>query len=284
MSLITPFDPWGSSLCTCPKKLSLSAYTGCSHGCLYCYASSYIVNFSTIRPKKNFLQRLSKEIKKIPPSSYITMANSSDPYLPLEKKEELTRGALKILKDCYLRLALVTKSSLILRDLDILREFKSIIINISLTTLNESLAKRLEPYASLPKERLETMEKLSKYVTVICRFDPLIYPLNTAEIEKVINAIKNAGVKQIITSTYKVRPDNLNRMMSSFPEHKNTWKKLYLDEGERFSGYTYLAKDLRKELIEKVKDTCTRNELDFSSCREGFSDLNTKTCDGSDFF
>ena len=284
MSLITPFDPWGSALCSCPKKLSLSAYTGCSHGCLYCYASSYIADFSCVRPKKDFLKKLEKEIKKIPYDSYITMANSSDPYLHLEKKEELTRQALNILKDYDLHLALVTKSSLILRDLDILKEFKNIVVSISITTLNKPLAKRLEPRASPSKERLKTIEKLSKKLPVICRFDPLIYPLNTEEIKTVVRAVKSAGAKQIITSTYKIKPDNFKRMVASFPEYKSIWKRLYLDEGEKNNGYTYLAKNLRKELIEKVKKSCLENKLDFSSCREGFSELNTKTCDGSSFF
>ena len=99
----------------------------------------------------------------MPKNSLITMANSSDPYLPLEKELKLTQSALKILKNYNLRVMIVTKSSLILRDLEILKEFKSIVISISFTTLNENLSKKLERFASLPLERLKTMENLSKY-------------------------------------------------------------------------------------------------------------------------
>jgi len=65
MPLIAPFDPWKNTYCTCPNKFSLSPYTGCTHACLYCYASSYIINFSNPRPKKNFLERLKSQIKDI---------------------------------------------------------------------------------------------------------------------------------------------------------------------------------------------------------------------------
>ena len=56
MSYIQPFDPWKSPLCTCPPKYSLNPYTGCGHKCLYCYATSFIKNFYTPRPKKDFLK------------------------------------------------------------------------------------------------------------------------------------------------------------------------------------------------------------------------------------
>ena len=283
MSLITPFDPWNSKLCTCPAKYSLSGYTGCSHGCLYCYASSYIVNFAKPREKKDFLNKLERELKKLTPSSFITMSNSSDPYLGLEKKLGLTRQALQILKNYDLKLMIVTKSSLVTRDLDILKEFKKVVVAISLTTLNEALAKKLEPNSCLPKERLKAIESLAAHIPVVCRFDPLIYPLNTDEVEKIIKRIKEAGAKQIITSTYKAKPDNFKKMIRAFGEHKDLWHELYLVKGQRLSGYRYMPKEKRKELIEKVRTAALSQELEFSSCREGFGKLNTAECDGSSF-
>lgn len=281
MSLITPFDPWKGNLCTCPAKYSLSAYTGCTHGCLYCYASSYIREFSQPREKKDFLKRLEKEIKKIPKGSLIAMANSSDPYLPLEQELKLTRAALKIMKEYDLSLNIVTKSSLVLRDLDILKSFKKIVVSISFTTLNKELAKKLEPYSCPPQERLRTIKELSLCLPVAVRLDPLIYSLNTEEIERIIREIKISGAKQVITSTYKVKPDNFKRMTAAFPEYKDLWQKLYLKQGEKIGGYTYLPKTLRKDLINKVREITLSEGLEFSSCREGFGNLNTTNCDGS---
>lgn len=284
MSLITGFDPWKGDLCTCPAKYSLSAYTGCAHGCLYCYASSYIRGFSQPREKKDFLKRLEKEIRKVPKGSLIAMASSSDPYLPLEKELNLTRAALKIMKEHDLSINIVTKSPLILRDLDILKGFKKIVVSISLTTLNKELAKKLEPYSCPPQERLRTVKELSLYLPVAVRFDPLIYPLNTGEIEGTIRDIKVSGAKQIITSTYKVKPDNFKRVTAAFPEHKELWQKLYFKQGERMGGYIYLPQALRKDLINKVRKIVLSQELKFSSCREGFNNLNTANCDGSSIF
>jgi len=283
MALITPFDPWKNVLCTCPDKYSLSAYTGCGHGCLYCYASSYIRNFFVPRAKKNFLNRLKKEIKKLPHGSYITMANSSDPYLPQENKLKLTQEALKILKDYDIKLMLVTKSSLILRDADILKDIKHLVISISITTLDKGLSKKLEPNAPSPLMRLKTIEKLAKITKIVCRLDPLIYSVNTKNIRRTIRILKSAGVKQIITSTYKAKPDNLKRMVNVFGKQKEIWH-IYIEEGERKGHNLYLPFSLRKNLIEKVRTAALDEKLEFSSCREGFAPLNTANCDGSSFF
>lgn len=285
MPLITPFDPWKNKYCTCPPKYSLSAYTGCDHGCLYCYASSYIRNFSHPRPKKDFLKRLETQIKKIPKNSMITMANSSDPYQELEEKLQLSRKILVILKDFDLRLNIVTKSPLIVRDIDLLSKFKNITISFTLTSLDMKVAKRIEPFLKFtPQEKLKAISLLSKSIPVAARFDPLIYPLNTENIKETIKALKKSGAKQIITSTYKTKPDNLKRMSKAFPEYAKLWETLYLKTGEKINGYNYLPLALRIKIIEEVREFTLSEGLEFSSCREGLSDLNTATCDGTSLF
>lgn len=284
MNVITPFDPWKSKFCSCPQKYSLSAYTGCGHGCLYCYASSYIRNFSLPRPKKNFLRALENDLKKIPEYSIVTISNSSDPYQPLEKQSKLTQSALNILKNYPLHINIVTKSMLIVRDLEILKELKNLVISFTFTTLSEKLSKRLEPCVSSPHEKLKALEKLCRNFSVACRLDPLIYPLNTLEIKEIIKSLKLCGVKQIITSTYKLKPDNFKRMCKEFPQYKALWQELYLKKGEKTSGYISLPENLRKNLIEEVRTAALGAGLGFSSCREGFAELNTKNCDGSSFF
>jgi hypothetical protein len=83
--ILGPFDPWKSQLCTCPAKLSLNPYTGCPHGCLYCYASSYILRFAECRPKVDLLKRLARDTAKVKPGTLVALSNSSDPYPPQEK-------------------------------------------------------------------------------------------------------------------------------------------------------------------------------------------------------
>jgi len=284
MSLITHFDPWKNNLCTCPEKYSLSPYTGCGHGCFYCYASSYIRNFSQPRSKKDFLVRLNKEIKKIPQDSTIAIANSSDPYLPLEKTMHLTRSALELFTTYSFRINIVTKSNLILKDLPILKNLKKVVVCISLTTLDKNLSKKLEPFAPTPEERLKTIEKLSSHLPVAVRLDPLIYPLNTTSIQNIVNKLKQSGAKQIITSTYKIKPDNFRNMISAFPEHRTLWQRLYLKTNKNEWPHNYLPEDIRKRLIIEVKQSAENMGLLFSSCREGFNYLNTAACDGSSLF
>ncbi|MDD4182819.1 MAG: radical SAM protein [Candidatus Omnitrophica bacterium] len=285
MNLIAPFDPWKNQYCTCPGKFSLSAYTGCAHNCLYCYATSYIRNFSSPRPKKDFTKRLENELKRIPAGSIITIANSSDSYQPLEKKYKLTREMLLLLKNYQLKINIVTKSILILRDIDVLKDLKNIVVSFTLTCMDKQLAQKLEPgLRECPLEKLKAISTLSKYIPVAARFDPLIYPLNTKDIKEAVKALSDSGVRQIITSTYKTKPDNFKRMCEAFPEYASLWKSLYMARGERKGGYNYLAAELREKLIGEVKGAADTVKLKFSSCREGFSGINTTSCDGSSLF
>jgi DNA repair photolyase len=79
--IIRPFDPWQSPLCTCPFKYTVNPYTGCGHGCLYCYASSYIKDFFRPRPKENILINVRKDLQSLPKGSVVELSASSDPFL-----------------------------------------------------------------------------------------------------------------------------------------------------------------------------------------------------------
>jgi DNA repair photolyase len=282
MEVINLFDPWKSKLCSCPIKYSFSPYTGCSHNCLYCYASSYIPNFFICRPKKDIVKRLMHDIKKIDRKIYISIANSSDPYPPLEKELKLTRECLKILINNRFKILLITKSDIVKRDIDILSKAK-VCVSFSITTLDENKAKKLEPNAPLPKERLNAIQKLiENNIPVSIRLDPIIPLINDDEIENLIKEISGIGVKHVTSSTYKARADNWKRMSTIFPEEMKKLEKLYFKDGERISNSYYLPKEVRYNLMKKVRNTCDKLCITFASCREGFYELNTsKSCDGS---
>jgi DNA repair photolyase len=282
MEVINLFDPWKNKLCSCPIKYSFSPYTGCSHNCLYCYASSYIPNFFICRPKKDIVKRLMHDIKKIDKKIYISIANSSDPYPPLEKELKLTRECLNLLINNRFKILLITKSDIVKRDIDILSKAK-VCVSFSITTLDENKAKKLEPNAPLPKERLNAIQKLiENNIPVSIRLDPIIPLINDDEIENLIKEIFGIGVKHVTSSTYKARADNWKRMSAIFPEEMKKLEKLYFKDGERISNSYYLPKEIRYNLMEKVRNTCDKLGITFASCREGFYGLNTsKSCDGS---
>jgi len=277
--LIAPFDPWKSELCTCPEKLTLNPYTGCSHRCLYCYVSSYIPGFFRCRPKKNLIHRLEREASKLN-GELISIANSSDPYPPLEKSLQLTRACLNILSKHDCRLQLVTKSPLVTRDIDILRRVPSV-VSMSITTEDDEVAKTIEPGAPPPSKRLQALEELVQSgISVSTRIDPIIPFLNDQP-ETLVRKLSSIGVSHVTCSTYKAKPDNWRRLAQAFPALAELLKPLYFDKGERIGRSLYLPRKMREEILTKVKRLVEKEKMKFSVCREGFPQLNSAACDGS---
>jgi len=279
VALISEFDPWHSALCTCPPKLTFNPYTGCDHGCIYCYASSYIPRFSSCRPKKNLIPRLRREAAKLK-GEIISIANSSDPYPNREEKTCLTRECLEALAKSNCRIQIVTKSTLVVRDIDLLRKIPSM-VSFTITTDNDDTARLLEPQAPHPSERLEAIASLIRNgIPTSARIDPII-PFVNDNTESLIEKLASSGIRHVTCSTYKVRPDNWQRLSKAYPELATKLRPLYFEKGERISGHVYLPKDLRLELMRNVKTCAERNGLEFGTCREGLGFLNTAPCDGS---
>ncbi|MEM3726660.1 MAG: radical SAM protein [Candidatus Bathyarchaeia archaeon] len=279
LSLITSFDPWRSKLCTCPPKLTFNPYTGCDHRCLYCYASSYIPKFYDCRPKKDLLTRLEREAQKLR-GEIVSIANSSDPYPTIEAEKTLTRRCLKILAGYNCKIQIITKSDLVMRDIDLLAKIPTVVA-LTITTEDEDLAKVLEPNAPSPKQRLKAIQTLiDKGIPVTVRVDPVIPYVNDNP-ENLIKTLAAIDVKHITASTYKVKADNWQRLSLAMPETAQKLKPLYFEKGEKIARYTYLPKGLRIKLMEKVAASAKKHGLKFGTCREGLSHLNTATCDGT---
>lgn len=283
--IIRPFDPWkAESLCTCPFKYSINPYTGCSHACLYCYASSYIRNAFNPRPKSDLLENVLKDLRIIPKGSIINISSSSDPYIQLEEKKQLTRKILERIVNNYV-VEIVTKSNLVTRDIDILKRGRSV-VSITITTLDERLASIIEPGAPSPLKRIEAIRELSKSnIPVVLRLDPIL-PFLTDSEENIRNVIRNAakaGAKHVVSSTYKVKVDNLSRILSVFPDLSEKYREIYFKKGERIHGSYYASRKYREDILLKVKEEAKRNLLTFSTCREGLQALNDSevTCDGT---
>ncbi len=283
------FDPWRSELCTCPLKWVASPYTGCGHRCLYCYASSYIPRHFQPRAKKDFVEKLRKDLEKVPRGALIEMATSSDPYTPPEQELRLTRKAIHLILSKGFRLLITTKSDLVVRDLDLLTRFRGrVAVAVTITTLDENLARRLEPGAPPPSRRVEAVKILSsRGVPVTVRLDPIIPFLNDDpnQIEELVARVAEAGARQVTCSTYKAKPDNLRRMMNAFPDLANKFRELYLERGARIHGYRYLEPSLRFRYLTTVQRIVLRYGMAFETCREGFPQLNTPgfACDGSSY-
>jgi DNA repair photolyase len=277
--LISRFDPWRSSTCTCPPKLTFNPYTGCDYACVYCYASSYIPRFFSCRPKSDLLQRLRRESAKLK-GEIVSIANSSDPYPRMEAESGLTRKCLAILSQHDCRIQIITKSTLVARDTDLLGKVPCTVA-LTITTDDENMAKLLEPYAPSPTERLKTVETLtSKGIPVSVRVDPII-PFVNDNPERLIATLASIGVKHVTTSTYKAKPDNWRRLTTAMPRVAEKLKPLYFEQGEKTGGYTLLPTDLRLKLMKNIRRLAVENGMKFGVCREGLAELNTAACDGS---
>jgi DNA repair photolyase len=279
MPLISRFDPWRSSLCTCPPKLTLNPYSGCDHHCVYCYASSYIPRFQECRPKKGLLRNLKREAAKLKGET-VSISNSSDPYPRMEATAGLTRRCLEILAESNCRIQIITKSNLVTRDDDLLSKAPSTVA-LTITTLDEEVARVLEPHAPLPAERLRAAEYLvSKGIPVSVRIDPLI-PFVNDKPEKLVAALASIGVKHVTSSTYKIKPDNWCRFAAAMPLVAEKLQPLYFKQGEKLGGTTFLPRDLRLRLMMNIRTLTTAQGMKFGVCREGLAQLNTAPCDGS---
>ena len=279
MTLISKFDPWRSPLCTCPAKLTLNPYTGCDHACVYCYASSYIPRFFNCRPKKDLVSRLRRECRNLK-GEIISMSNSSDSYPNLESKTGLTRQCLEIMSTCNCRIQIITKSSLVTRDIDVLRKIASM-VSMTITTDDDAVAKLLEPNATSPSERLKAVETLiEKGIPTSVRIDPIIPFLND-DSENLIKTLSSLGVKHVTGSTYKTRPDNWRRFSQALPETTEKLRPLYFSEGEKIGGSVLLPRDLRLKLMRSMSTLAAKYGMKFGTCREDLAFLNTAACDGS---
>ena len=190
-----------------PFNRSLNAYRGCEHGCIYCFARpthayqgmSPGLDFeSKLFAKPDAAAVLEKELRKpgyLPET--IAIGTNTDPYQPVESNRHITREVLKVLSKFNHPTAIVTKSHLILRDLDILAsmaERELLSVGVSVTTLERRLSRIMEPRAPTPQRRLETVRKLAKArVPVTVMLAPIIPAINDHEIEAVITAAAEAG-------------------------------------------------------------------------------------------
>jgi DNA repair photolyase len=188
---------------------SINPYRGCEHGCIYCFARpshawlgmSPGADFeSRLFAKPNAAQLLAKELSApgyVP--RVIAMGTNTDPYQPLEKKMRITRSLLEVLRDFQHPVAIVTKSPLILRDLDILSDMAAKGLAkaaLSVTTLDRRLARMMEPRAGTPARRLQAIKGLSEAgIPAGVMFAPAIPALNDHEMEAVLTAAREAGAR-----------------------------------------------------------------------------------------
>jgi DNA repair photolyase len=219
-----------------PFDRSINPYRGCEHGCIYCFArpthaymglSAGLDFESKLFAKPDAAKLLERELAK---PGYkprvIAIGTNTDPYQPIEKEWRIMRQILEILNRANHPVAIVTKSALIMRDIDILKEMatKNLVrVGLSVTTLDRKLARTMEPRAATPPRRLEAIQALSEAgIRTSIMVAPIIPALNDHEIERILDAGKAAGAQEasyvILRLPLEVSPLFRDWLLQHYPD------------------------------------------------------------------
>jgi len=216
--------------------LSINPYRGCEHGCIYCYARpthSYLnlspgLDFETrIVAKVNAAERL-REALCAPGYAplLLNIGSATDAYQPVERRLRITRSVIEVLAEASHPFSLITKSSLVERDLDVIGPMAArglAAVYVSITTLDVDLARKLEPRAAAPHRRLRTLKTLAEAgVPVGVSVSPLIPFLNEPELERVLEAARDAGASNafsiVLRLPWEVNPLFQQWLQQHLPE------------------------------------------------------------------
>lgn len=220
---------------------NMNLYKGCSHGCIYCDSRSncyQIKNFNIVRGKLNAISTLERELSR-KEKGVIGMGSMSDPYNPQEKKYEITRDALKLIQKYNYGVSIDTKSDLVLRDIDCLKEISkknNVIVKFTITTASDELSKKIEPHVCPSSKRFAAIKKLSDNgIFVGIMINPVLpFITDSAEnIRSLVRLAHESGAKFI-----------------------HTYMSMTLRDNQRdYYYYSKIDKEIKKRYIETYKES-----------------------------
>ena len=252
------------------SKNWINIYRGCTHGCIYCDARSKCYNmdhdFEDIEIKVNAVEILEEKLSKKRNKCMIKTGAMSDPYIHLEEKLLQTRKCLEIINKYGFGLSIQTKSSRILRDIDLLKKINDnskCVVEMTITTYDDELCKILEPSVSVTSDRLETLKQINEAgIPTIVWLSPILPFINDTE-KNIINIVESCakvGVSGMIFFNAGVTMRDGNReyfyekLDKYFPNMKEKYKRLY--------GNSYILKSPNNnELSNLFYKLCKKNNM-----------------------
>ena len=238
----------------------INPYIGCMHSCLYCYAR-FMKRFTGHKePWGKFVDVKINAPDLIPERTLkyegksIFMSSVTDPYNPLERKCQLTRRILKRLIPLQPDLGIQTKSDLVLRDIDLLWQFKNCEVGLTITTLDDNLRKEIEPFTSPVKNRIKALEKLKEAGIKTYVFIGPILPFFT-EWKEIVCRTKN------FTDSYMF--ENLNITGTVWSQVKNWLNERHSDLLREYEHIYFTKNNYWDKVEEEVKLFCKEQKVDF---------------------
>lgn len=248
----------------------MNIYRGCTHGCIYCDSRSKCYGltheFEDIEVKINAPQLLEKALKSKRKKCMIGTGAMCDPYLHIEENLKLTRKCLELIDQYEYGVAVQTKSTRVLRDMDLLKSINDktkAVVQMTMTTYDETLCKILEPNVSTTKERFETLLQFKKAgIPTVVWLTPILPFINDTEenIREILEYCVEAGVKGIICFGMGVTLRDGDReyfykaLDKHFPGIKNKYIRTY--------GNAYdIPSPNNEKLLEIFKEVCVKNGM-----------------------
>lgn len=233
-------------------------YTGCIHKCIYCYAE-FMKRFTNHSEEwGDFLDiKDTKEMKipKLKEGSTILISSVTDAYNPYEKKYELTRKILSNLVDTTANVEILTKSSLVTRDIDIIKKIKNTKVGLSINTLDDNFRRKTEPYASSIEKRIEALKILKKEKVHNYAFVAPIFP-GITNVKELIDELKD-HVDFFWFENLNLRAAYKKRVLDFIREYRNDLMPLY-EEIYCHNNISYWE-NLRKE----IEEYCEKKNLNY---------------------
>ena len=252
------------------SKNGMNIYRGCSHGCIYCDSRSKCYQmkheFKDIEIKENALELLENTLKHKRKKCIIGTGAMSDPYMPIEKVLGYTRKAMNLAYQYGFGFTLITKSDLVLRDLDLLKKINDqskAVVQVTLTTYDDQLSKQLEPNVCTTQQRIEILRRCAQLnIPTIVWLCPILPFINDTKenIEAILNACIEYKVKGIICFGMGVTLREGNReyfyeqLKKLYPNLLNKYIKIY---GNRY----ILSSPHHQELMKYFHTTCEANGI-----------------------
>jgi DNA repair photolyase len=268
-----------------PFSHAINPYRGCEFGCRYCYAR-YTHEFLELRTPEEFEQKiyfkqnaawlLEQELRRLKPGAQIALGTATDPYQPLERKQRITRSLLEVFaRHSGFSLGIVTKSALIARDVDLLKEIAGrhrLTVHLTVTTVNTKLARILEPRAPRPDLRMRTLAELRKAglrAGILC--SPLMPGItdSRSSIAAVARAAKHADASFFAAGALFLKPCSQPTFFAFVREHFPEQLPAY---ERRYGQNAFVSAEYKRRVAELVDSVCREYKLGkrYGEPQEGF--------------
>jgi DNA repair photolyase len=257
-----------------PFTHTINPYRGCEFACRYCYAR-YTHEFLELRDpdeferkiyfKQNAAWLLAQELAHLKPGTEIALGTATDPYQPLERKQRITRSLLEVFaRKGGFRLGIVTKSTLVTRDIDLLQAVSArheLTVHLTVTTMNAKLARILEPRAPRPDLRIRTVARLREAglrAGVLC--SPLMPGITDARssINAVARAAAAAGANFFAAGALFLKPCSQPTFFRFVREH---FPERLADYERRYGTSAFVSAEYRKRVADVVESVCREHKL-----------------------